>query len=380
MYIPFVHRQSYRHLNTICLSKQALRSNHDALQQAHPEAVVSPVLKSNAYGHGLREIATLFDDMKCQFLIVDSLYEAYELYKAHIRTPILILGYTDPKNFTAKRIPFEITVFDLETARVLNRTQPGIRIHIFVDTGMHREGVSLEDFPSFVQELKKLTNLCIVGLCSHFADADNPDSMEMTRKQITVFKKALKIMQHEGIDPKWRHISASAGAYNVADPLFTLIRGGLAHYGISPLHSTDPHAHVLSLQPVLEFHSTLAQIKTIKEGDCVGYNCTYTAKKKMTIGLLPAGYYEGVDRGLSNSGVVTIRGISCPIIGRVSMNMTVIDLDALPHPQVGETVVVYSATPQDENSVQAVAARVGKIPYEVLTVDLAESVKRVIVP
>ncbi len=374
----FLQKRSYQNLNKISVSKSALLANHQKIQALHQEAKVCPVLKSNAYGHGLKETATIFDAMGSPFLIVDSLFEAYELYKLKVKTPVLIMGYTAPENFKVKKLPFEIAVFDLDLAKILNRYQARCSVHIFVDTGMNREGVKIADLPQFLAEIKKLRNLKATGLCSHFADADNPSSLEFTKQQIETFKKALEIMQEFGIDPKWRHISASGGAFKVKDKAFNMLRVGLAHYGINPLAQNDADKNKIALKPALEFSSTLVQIKKISKGDLVGYNCTFQAKKDMTIGLLPAGYYEGVHRGLSNLGCVKIRNIYCPIIGRVSMNMTSVDISKLKNPKIGEKVIIYSSKITDKNNLLENAKLIKVIPYELL-VNLAESVKRVVV-
>jgi len=375
--LSFLRKKSYQHLNKVLISKDALIANHHVLQQFHPEAAVCPVLKSNAYGHGLREVAPIFDSLHAQFLIVDSLYEAYELYKLRLKTPILILGYTAPTNFTVKRLPFDITVFDLETAKVLNEYQPGCRIHLFIDTGMSREGITLLELPAFLRELKKLKNLSVVGVCSHFADADNSHSQKFTGQQVTVYKKALKLVNAAGFRPQWRHIAASAGALKLHDGVFTMIRGGLAHYGIHALEKEDRDAEKVLLTPALTFTSTLVQVKEIPRGVVIGYNGTHKAKRDMVIGLLPAGYYEGVDRRLSNNGSVSIREQFFPIVGRVSMNMTVIDITLLKQPLVGEIVTIYSSNAGAKNSITASSRRIGTISYELL-VHLAESVKRVL--
>lgn len=376
--LHFLPRRSYQNLNRIFISESALFTNHRKLQAFHQEAFVCPVLKSNAYGHGLKEAAKIFDKMDSPFLIVDSLFEAYELYKLKIKTPVLIMGYTAPNNFKVKKLPFEIAVFDLELAKILNQYQSKCSIHIFVDTGMNREGVKIADLANFLTEIKKLKNLQIVGLCSHLADADNPTSLKFTKQQIKKFKEALIIMQQFGIDPKWRHISASGGAFKIKDKIFNMLRVGLAHYGINPLTEKDINKNKIALKPVLEFFSTLAQIKKISKGDLVGYNCTFRAKEEMTLGLLPAGYYEGIPRELSNLGFVKIRNTFCPIIGRVSMNMTSIDISKLKNPKIGERVILYSNKIAEPNSIVNSAKLIKKIPYELL-VCLAESVKRVVV-
>ena len=374
----FLRQRSYKNLNKVTVSKKTLLANHSALQKFHPKTVVCPVLKSNAYGHGLKEVASIFDSMKCQFLVVDSLFEAYLLQKLRVRTPVLILGYMLPSSFTAERIPFDITLFDIESAKILNKHQPGCNIHIFVDTGMSREGVRIEDLQQFLTELKKLKNLNVVGLCSHFADADNPNSHQFTDLQVKTYKKALAIVSKHGFSPKWRHISASAGTFKVHDQAFNMIRAGLAHYGINPLEGGDDHRKNITLHPVLEFSSTLVQVKKIQKGARIGYNGTYRAEKTMILGLLPAGYYEGVDRRLSNKGYVKIRDQFFPIVGRVSMNMTVIDITKLKQPKVGESVIIYSSKESDQNSITNAAKQASTIPYELL-VHIADSVKRVII-
>jgi len=322
-------------------------------------------------------LAPVFDALQPEFLVVDSLYEAYELYKINVKSKILILGYTHPDNFSIKQLPFHITIFDLETAKKLNKHQKKCNAHIFVDTGMCREGIPIKQLPKFIQEVKKLSNLQIVGLTSHLADADNPQDNSFTKKQITNYKRALQALEEEGIAPQHRQISASGGAFKIKDPTFNIIRAGLASYGINPLEPSDPEYRSLTLQLALQFVTTLAQIKIIHKGDKVGYNGTFTAKKSMTVGLLPLGYYEGVDRRLSNKGIVTINDISCPILGRVSMNMTSIDISAVQNAKVGDAVYIYSDGGQDNNIVNA--AKIAEtIPYELL-VHLSESVRREII-
>lgn len=368
-------RKPYRHLNKILVSAQALQHNYRQLQTAHPEAKICPVLKSNAYGHGFATVAPIFDSFGAPFLVVDSLYEAYELQKIKVKTPILILGYTHPDNFKVKRLPFHYAVFDLATAETLNTYQPDSSIHIFVDTGMSREGITLAELPSFLQALKKLTRLKVVGLASHLADADNPTSTHFTELQLANFRTALALILQAGFDPPWRHLANSPGSFKISDPICNMVRVGLSSYGLYPLKSADPGYKNLTLQPALKFISTLGQIKQLAKDVKVGYSGTFTSSKSMTVGIVPAGYYDGVDRRLSNKGVFRIRGIVCPIIGRVSMNMTTIDISGVPHPKVGEEVEIYSDELSAPNSLTKAAATANTLHYELL-VHLAESVKR----
>lgn len=375
MRFPF-SRKNYHNLNLIEVSEAALRQNHQALKKLHPEAEIAPVLKSNAYGHGLTNVAPIFDTLTAPFLVVDSLYEAYELYKLKVKTPILILGYTHPDNYKIKKLPFDIVVFDEETLKTLNSYQPGCNIHLFVDTGMNREGILLKNLDTFVKKAQH-TSLNIVGLCSHLADADNPQDQSFTQFQIENFKQALNILEKNNVHPRYKHIAASGGAFKIKEAPFNLIRAGIASYGLNPLEENDSQYRLLKLKPALTFSSTLVQIKTIHNGDKLGYNCTYTADKTLRVGLLPLGYYEGVARRLSNKGVVTIDGKECPILGRVSMNITLINLTNVPEAKIKDKVIIYSAQSEATNSLKNAAKIAKTIPYELL-VHLAESVKRVI--
>jgi len=373
----FLFRKKYHYLNNVEINASALYANHVILKKLQPDWAICPVLKSNAYGHGIKELAPLFDRFNEPFLVVDSLYEAYELYKRKVHTPILILGYTFLQNYKVKRLPFHFSLFDLETARLLSKYQPGCSVHIFVDTGMHREGIEMRELLSFINKIKSL-NIHIVGLASHFSDADNPVSQDNTNKQIACYKEALSLLRKAGIDPQWRHISASGGAFKIKDATFNMMRAGIASYGVSPLNECDNDDKNVILHPVLALKTQIAQIKMIPAGANVGYGGTYIAPTKKKIAILPMGYYEGVNRKLSNKGVVQVRGVDCPIIGNISMNITTIDISHIPQVVVGDEVVVFSSDPSRKNSIRNTAKIIDMLPYELL-VKLAESIHRKVI-
>jgi alanine racemase len=344
--------QKYRTLNRIFIDESALKHNLSLYRKLLPGTSVCPVLKSNAYGHGLTLTAKILDREHCDFFCVDSLYEAYELQKARIKTPILILGYNFEENLH-KGLPFHFTAHDLHSLEVLSKLK--LPIHLKVNTGMNRMGFSWNEWPKILPYIKNL-NPKIEGIYSHFASADDPKS-PLTKLQITRFKKVLASLKKAGFKPKWVHIANSAGALKAKDPLFNMARIGIGLY-----------------EGTLEFRSTLIGIQSIKKGESVSYSETYTAKKNEVIGIIAAGYYEGIPRSLSNKGTVNINGISCPILGRVCMNHTLISLKGV-NASVGDEVLVYSKNPADKNSVASQAAKAGTIPYELL-VRLSESVKR----
>ncbi len=369
-------KRQYHFLNSIELSKNNLISNYTYLRSLNKKLQIAPVLKSNAYGHGLVEIAQLLDGQQAPFFCVDSLHEAYRLYKAKIKTPILIMGYFNPQNLKVKKLPFAYTVYDIEAAKLINQFQPGAQVHIKVDTGMHRLGVPMSDLDSFITQLKELPHLQIVGLMSHFASATSTKD-PLFQNQFKNFQEALKIAQKHNLKLIWRHIGATEAVLNpdtrqLISSSTNLGRVGKALYGYA-LHTNDTH-----LQPVLTLKTHIAQLKQLQKGDYVGYDGTFKAPKSMTIAVLPIGYNDGVDRRLSNKGAMTIGESVCPIVGRVSMNITTIDVSAVPDVQVGQEVTVISNQSNNPNSILHWADICDTIAHEQL-VYLDSSTKRIIV-
>ena len=376
---PF--KRKYKTLNTISVSSTALVNNYHYYQSLNKHALIAPVLKSNAYGHGLTNVAAVVDDLiKPPFICVDSLYEAFELQKTHINTQIMIMGYTFPDNYkTIRKMPFTFPVYDLESLESLNKYQPKSKVHIKIDTGMNRLGIQLNDIPNFINNINKYQHINIDGIYSHLSQADDNTKSNFTHKQIEVFKEAIKIFNNAGIRFKWRHICASAGASCIDDPDFNLARVGLGFYGYSPVNKTHPQNRALTnnLTPALSLKSHLVQVKRVEKGSQISYAGTYTAKDTKVIGIIPMGYYDGIDRRLSNKGVVTIKGNKCPILGRVCMNLTVIDLTKVKNPRIGDHVTIIDANKSAVNSLTRISQECSTIPYANL-VGLSDSTKRII--
>ncbi len=339
-------------MNKIEIIEGNLKHNYRFLSSLNPRIKIAPVLKSNAYGHGIVEVAEILSAFSPPFFCVDGLHEAFTLMKAKIKIPILIMGFTNPDNLAIKKLPFSFAVYSLEHLLGIIKNQPQAGIHLFIDTGMHREGIRMDELSDFVRKIKEIGNIKIEGLMSHLAMADKA-SNALTKLQVKNFDKARKALISFGIKPKWFHLGASAGLLNRKD-LGEKYIGNLARVGIALYQGT------------LRLKSTLVQIKSLKNGESIGYDFTFKAKRNMTMGILPIGYNDGIDRGLSNKGLVKIGHVFCPIIGRVSMNITTIDLSKVTHPYVGQEVTVISENKEDPNSVEKIARTTAKIPYEVL--------------
>lgn len=387
LFRQFFRKKSYP-LNKILISKDALLNNYQYLASINPQIKIAPVLKSNAYGHGITLVGKIMDSLNPPFLCVDSLYEANLLKDAGVKTTILIMGYIDPLNLKRKKLPYSYSVWDIEQAKVINEYQKGASVHIFVDTGMGREGVRVRCQRSdircqnpqdcllhFIESLKKLKNINIVGLMTHLAiseDGKNP----LTQKQILNFKISQEIASSANLKLKWIHVGGGMAALSLKNPPCNLIRAGKILYGVIPSEINS------NLKPALKFISKIVQIKKIKKGDRVGYDGTFIADKEMTMAVLPIGYNDGLDRRFSSDlcngkcGVL-VEKTWCSILGRVSMNITTIDISNVKNPFVGQEVVVYSNDNQDPNSLENTSKTIEKIPYD-LMVHLDASIKRIV--
>jgi len=364
---------TYKPLNDVELNQFSLRDNFQYLSCINNYIKVAPVLKSNAYGHGINLIAKQLDILNPPFFCVDSLYEGYKLLKLGIRTKILIMGYINPESLKTKKLPFSFAIYNYELLNAINKYQPHANIHIFIDTGMHREGLDIEELPEFLKYIKINTKLNVEGLMSHFAMADKPKD-KLTQRQIKIFQKSQLIIQGLGMKPRWIHIANSSGLLNsktLNGSLGNVARVGIALYGI------DPEGKNNKLKPVLKLKSHITQIKELRKGEKIGYDFAYRAQKNMKIAILPIGYYDGVDRRLSNKGFVSINNVATSIVGKVSMNLTIIDVSNIPNVKNGQEVILYSDISSAKNSVGSAAKLCGTIPYDLL-VHITSSTKRLL--
>lgn len=373
----------YQVLNEILISGEALLHNYSYFAKLQPSSLIAPVIKSNAYGHGLIPVAKFIESniKDIPFVCVDSLYEAYELTNNRINVPTLIMGYTNPQNYhTLRKLPYIFGISDLQSLISLGKHQPNETIHLELDTGMSRLGFSPKDIPVIIETLQVYPRLKIEGIYSHFSCADDPSKITITQKQITQFKLMATALEQAGLNFKYKHISATAGAESIFDPYFNLIRLGIGFYGYSPFapRTSEGIKQRQVLKPSLTLTSHIAHLKTLEIGDHVGYGATYIAKQKEVIATLPLGYNEAISRDLSNIGVVTIKNTICPIIGRVSMNMTTIKIPRTLTPQLNDLITVIADHVDAPNSLYKTSSLLHTIPYTLLT-SLHSSIKRRVV-
>lgn len=360
---------SYDPLIEVTISRDALLHNLKMYSAILPCA---PVLKSNAYGHGLREVASILDGPTIPFFVVDSYYEALILRNERIRAPILVIGYTPIATIMKRRlsrVSYTITSMQglIEVAASLTRLQS---FHLKIDTGMHRQGILVDELPEALAYIAKNPYIRITGICSHFADADSDDDT-YTRRQIAVWNAVVPSLRSHFGDEIFIHLAASAGVHFSDDIDANCIRLGIGLYGIDP-------KGICASMPVLEMFTYITSVRTVHKGEYVGYGTTYCADRDCVIATIPVGYFEGVDRRLAEGGCVRIGGTFCPLAGSVSMNISSIDVTAIPEPRIGQRVQVVSADSSLPHSIFQAARICGVVPHELL-VGIPAHLRRVIV-
>ncbi len=367
-------KQKYKNLNKVEIDKNNLISNYNYYRKLYKGINIAPVLKSNAYGHGILEIAKILDPLKPPFIIVDSLYEAYKLQSVKIKTPILITGYTIKDNFKFKSISnIKLAIYDIDTLDYVYKNQKNISMHIFIDTGMHREGIQLQDIPNFISKISKYKNLKIESIMSHLSDGNDTN---FSKLQIKNFKLAIDLFENVGYEFKFKHITATYGFINknLDFKFCNVARIGLGLY-------TPPNLKIKKyIKPVLSLKGTLVQIKNINFNEYIGYDKTFkvTRLKGMKIGIVSVGYFDGIDINLSNKGFMLYKGKFCKIIGRVSMNIATIDLSDIKNPTIEDEILIYSSNHKDKNSIYNTSKIIGQNQYIILT-HIQSLTKRVIV-
>lgn len=348
------------------ISARALRENYALYRSLG--IPVAPVLKSNAYGHGLVEVAHVLEREQPPMFVVDSYYEARSLRHHGIRAPILVIGYVPADIISRNRLrDVSFTLTSLDGIRALGATSSRACVHVKLDTGMHRQGLVPSEIDEAIALLKQ-SSLVVEGVCSHFADIDGTTAL--SAKQIALWGALLPRWKQEFALRYW-HIAASAGAPRTKEFDSNLVRLGAGLYGFETIPN---HA---SPRPVLSVHSQLTVVKDLEVHESVGYNATFVSQKPMRIATVPVGYFEGFDRRLSNKGSMQIGGVACPVLGRVSMNMTTIDVSDVPDARLGTPVVVISDEPIDPNSILNLSALCDTAPLDFI-VHIPAHLRRVV--
>ena len=349
----------------------ALTRNYRTLREAGPAVEVLAVVKADAYGHGAVPVARTLEKAGVAFLGVALVEEGLVLREAGLRSEILVLGGAYEGGWelllAQRMVPVVFRPEHLEAlARAARAREETARAHLKVDTGMGRLGVQSSEVPAFLEAARAFPEVRLDGLCSHFANADLADAA-LTREQIVRFRTALAQMRAAGHDPRWRHLSNSAGLLalpEVRDGMeLNLVRPGLGLYGLVPAPWLRPPR---KLEPVLRWKTAVVHLKTVPTGTPISYGSTWTAPRPSRIATLPVGYADGWSRLLSNRGSVLVQGRRAPVVGRVCMDLCMVDVTDVPGVAVGDEVVLLGTQGEQSQDAHQLAQLQGTIAYDVL--------------
>jgi alanine racemase len=360
------------------LSRSALNRNLDRLARLANGRIMAPSVKANAYGHGLREITQMLSARKdVAYVSVHSLEEAIICRQSGWKRKIMVLG------------PIEIGAMDsvikhqlepvvcsrehLEAlGKLADRRRLKIHTHLKLETGTNRQGVTEKELTGIARVYKKHKYLgAPIGASTHFANIEDTTSHEYAQFQLDNFNRLISVMTKLGIKPKLRHTASSAALILFDKTRFELVRPGLSVYGHWPSKETYLSYRLQGgknsiLTPVLSWKTRVTQIKEVPADSFIGYGCTYRTTTPTRLALLPIGYYDGYDRGLSNQAYVLIRGKRAPVRGRICMNLTMVDITDIKGVRLEDEVTLIGTDRDETLSAEQLGQWAGTINYEIL--------------
>lgn len=353
------------------ISRNAARKNYDTFRKIiGPKVALWAVVKSNAYGHGLFAFTKLMDEFGVDGFCVDSIIEGLALRREGIRRPILVVGPTLPIQFAAaEKAQIAVSASTKEDIAELGALKTPPEFHLKIDTGMHRRGFYLKDVPAVAKLIKGKKNLApkLTGVFTHFASAKDINYPTYTDKQAGEFDRAVKILEKEGFKNLLKHVSATGGALINKKYHLDAVRVGIGLYGLWPSRELEVQlGGKIELYPVLGWKAIVTEIKELKKGDFVGYDLTERLLKKTKIAILPVGYWHGFPRTLSSVGEVLIAGKRARVLGRVSMDLLIVDASGM-RVGVGDIATLIGKNGKEYLSVANLADRSGASHYEYAT-------------
>lgn len=356
------------------IDRSAIKNNYQIFRRlVGKNRLLMSIVKSNAYGHGLVDFSLQMQSLGIDWLGVDSITEALALRENKITVPILVLGYTLPSRYheaVKNNISITISSFDglknLEKFSQKYKTIPNI--HLKIDTGMHRQGFLPEELQAAIKFIKeKLHMKNIEGAYTHFAAAKNPDFPQSTETQIKTFQKAITLIKSAGFNPI-AHASATSGTLLFPQALFDMVRIGIGMYGLWPSNEAKKSCQkTIKLKPAMTWKTIISEIKTLPRGSKIGYDFTKTLTQKSRIAICPIGYWHGYPRNLSNIGQVLTGGKIAKVLGRISMDMIVIDITKIPGARIGQEIILLGKSGKSEISAEKLADWSDTTSYEIIT-------------
>ncbi len=364
-------------LNWVEIDAAALRHNLQGFRQAIGTGVIlGGVVKSNAYGHGMLETARIATDGEADWLCVNNIDEARTLRAAGHRQEILIMGYVPLAALDdVVHQGLRPVVYNLETIERLDELgvehERPVPLHLKVETGTNRQGILESDVPRFAERIRAARGVTLEGLSTHFANIEDTTNHEYAEHQIETFDRITEAFRAAGCAPKLRHSACSAATLLFSRTHLDLVRLGISMYGLWPSKETrlscvERGKELVDLRPALTWKTRVAQVKEVAEGTFVGYGCSWKSTRPTRLAVLPVGYAEGYDRGLSNVAHVLVGGRRAPIRGRVCMNICLADVTDVPGVGLEDEVVLLGSQGDESITAEQMAAWAGTIGYEIV--------------
>ncbi len=362
---------------------KALAHNYRELRRVTaPAADIMAVVKADGYGHGALRVAQIALDCGARFIAVARLDEAVQLRQAGIDAPILLFGYSFPADVGCMaENNIRASINSSESARMLSaeavRTGKILKVHIKIDTGMGRLGLLADrltvdpdaggQVTGTVKEvltISSLPSIEVEGIFTHFANADAKDKAH-ARDQFNRFTVLLEDLDKEGFRVQFRHAANSAATIEMPETHLDLVRPGVSQYGLWPSDEVDKN--LVDLKPVMAIKSTVIQVKSVGPNFAVSYGSTHHTSRPTRIATVPIGYADGFDRNLSSKGHMLVKGVRTLIIGRVCMDLTVIDVGHIPDVALEDEVVIMGRQGDEEITADEIAGHAGTINYEIVS-------------
>jgi alanine racemase len=348
---------------------KALEFNYRQIRKKIPRGTeILGVVKADAYGHGGLRVSLALEALGVEYLGVAIPDEGIELRKGGVRTPILILGGLFSEEEGNRFLRYDLTpvVFEKDSLQLLSREakkrRKRIKVHLKLDTGMGRLGVSTEDWPAFLQEVKKCREIEVEGILSHFSMGDE-DGGAYSREQWEKFERAVAVAEASGLRPRYLHMANSANLAAFAFCAGNLVRPGIMLYGSYPSPTFEKR---IKLRSLMTLKTRIHFLKRVPPGSRISYGGTFVAKRESLIATLPIGYADGYNRLLSNRGEVLIRGRRAPVVGTVCMDYIMVDVSHIASISPGDEVVLLGKQGKERITAEEIAEKLGTISYEVL--------------
>jgi alanine racemase len=352
---------------------QAFQHNLQTLRKyLDPQTQIMAVVKADAYGHGAIPCARIAVENGADYLGAGVIEEGIELRENGLNAPILILGSIFPdeaEELVRHNLATILCTQPLAQAlsKEAEKQDKTVSVHIKVDTGMNRLGISPKNLPALLDQVRNLKNLKIEAVSTHFSSADDED-LSVTQAQLEKFQTALTILQKEGVHTPIVHCANTSALFKFPESHFNMVRPGLILYGVLPSPSLRPviDQGENPFQPVMQWKSQIILLKPIAKNQPVSYSGSFTTQRDSLIATLPIGYADGLHRMLSNKMDVLIRGRRAPQVGNICMDMILIDVTDIPDVQAGDEVVIFGRQGDEMISVEELAVKGKTIPYEIL--------------